>query len=669
MIKAFCGATAAWLLLAGVVHAQGPALSVRLRAEMVIDGRGRVPEEPLPLVEERLRTVVDAQHATTTLTQVFRNTTGATLEGRYVLRPSMDARVSGFAYYIGERRVEGEVLERSAARTVYDEVTTQRRDPAILEQTADGEFTFRVFPIQPREDKRVELTFSEWLSRRGSTVTYRVPLGPESDAEIVLRDPRIRDVRSTTHAIDVEPVPGGLRVRARGLVEPRGELVLRWRIAEPAWQPSVYIHRDEGHDAYFLLSIAAPDEAREQVAAKDVTIVLDRSGSMGGAAIDHARAAAADVIRRLGIEDRVNVIAFDDDVEPLYARPRAADVRTRTEALEFVSRLRPGGGTDIAFALAGALERQDEAVSGRPRVVIFLTDGQSEAAPALRAAQGDARDVRVFTVGLGTGVNRALLSRLAATKRGTFTYIDQASAVEREVGHLYAQIASPLLVDVSLEIDGGVASRLYPRSLPDVFVDDELLVSGRLRGDGPVSFTVRGNVGGEPIAMRAAAIVRDRHDEPWVGRRWAIARVDHLLEDIELEGEKVELRSEVTSLALAYNFVTPYTAFLAIPPEEVTAAAEGTLAEARAQRAAAMARHADGAALSGDATSMEVASYGAGADDEMEEGGYEPALSTPMADRAGCASCVAVGSRGPSPALAWVIFAALAVTLAIRRRR
>ena len=127
-----------------------------------------------------MRTVIDGQHATTELVQVFRNQTGARLEGRYLLRPSLDARVQGFAYYIGEERSEGEVLERQAARQVYDAVTTVRRDPAILEQTADGELTFRVFPIEPGEDKRVETTFGEWLRRQGEDVTYRVPLASPS---------------------------------------------------------------------------------------------------------------------------------------------------------------------------------------------------------------------------------------------------------------------------------------------------------------------------------------------------------------------------------------------------------------------------------------------------------------------------------------------------------
>ena len=631
------------LLPLSSAHAQ--TFAVRLRAELELRTPEGQPGGALPLTGEHLRAEIDGQHATTTLRQVFSNTTSSVVEGRYVLRTELAARVTGFAYYIGEERIVGEVLERNVANQVYDEVTQARRDPAILEQTAEGEVTFRVFPIQPAENKRIEITFSEWLARRGESVTYRVPLSsPSAEAEILLTDPRVRDVRSTTHRIDVEPIPGGLRVRTRGALDGRGELSLRWRIEEQPWQVSAYVHRDPAHAAYFALSLAAPEGSEDAVSPKDVTLVLDRSGSMSGAAIEHARRAAMDVIRRLGPADRLNVIAFDDDVDPLYGRPRPADAQTRSDALGFVANLRDGGGTDLAFALRRALEAQHDA-GGRPRVVIFLTDGQSAPEPVLELAEGDRRDVRVFTVGVGSGVNRPLLARLAADKRGRFLFIADASHIEAEVGHLYAQIARPLLVDVSLDVEGGAVSRVYPRSLPDLFVDDELRIHGRLRADGPVAFVLRGRRGARQVEIRTGAVIPRSVERPWVGRQWAVARVDDLLADIQLKGEDPERRAEVITLALAYDFVTPYTAFLAIPERELTAQAAQTLAGARAQRASAQAYHLAAAAVrSAPVTTTPGFAAGGGVDAE------ESMPMAPSADgrayRAGCASC-SVGAPPP----------------------
>jgi Ca-activated chloride channel family protein len=661
-------AAALWPLLAGVVHAQ--PFAFRVRAEL--EARTNEGTGALPLVSERLRTEIDGQNATSSLRQVFHNRTSATLEGQYTLRVDRGSRVTGFAYYVGEERIVGEVVARQAANEVYTQVTTARRDPAVLEETADGEASFRVFPIRPGEDKAVEVTYTEWLTRRAQVVTYRAPLGsPNADVEVTLLDPRAREVRSPTHRIEATPIPGGVRIRTRGAISFHGELVLRYRIEERPWALSAYVHRDANQAGYFVLSLAAPTGLAGSASPKDVTLVLDRSGSMSGDAIDNARRAAADVIRRLGAHDRLNVLAFDDDVEPLFRNPQPID-QARAAALSFVGNLSVGGGTDIAFALRRALEGQNDDAGGRPRIVILVTDGQSEPGPALALAASDTHDVRVFTVGVGEGVNRPLLSRLAADKRGTFTFIGQASELESEVGHLYAQIAEPLLVDLSLDVEGGVASRTYPRTLPDLFVDDEVTIRGRIRAEGPFRFIVRGRVADRPVELSARAEMPALVRRPWVGRRWAMARVADVLEEIELHGEQPELRDEVLSLALAYDFVTPYTAYLAIPERELTAEARVTLDNARAQRVAAQAQNADAVAVVAGSqplmarTRMATEQSGGG---EADLAATQP--SAPQAtdsSHAGCASC-SVGRRKDPP---WMGTAVLAGTLAIsifRRQR
>ena len=70
-----------------------------------------------------------------------------------------------------------------------------------------------------------------------------------------------------------------------------------------------------------------------------------------------------------------------------------------------------------------------------------------------------------------------------------------------------------------------------------------------------------------------------------MARQWAGARVDDLLDEIALGGDRPELQSEVLDLALAYNFATPYTAFLAIPASELDwQSAHRSRARARTRR-------------------------------------------------------------------------------------
>jgi Ca-activated chloride channel family protein len=93
--------------------------------------------------------------------------------------------------------------------------------------------------------------------------------------------------------------------------------------------------------------------------------------------------------------------------------------------------------------------------------------------------------------------------------------------------------------------------------------------------------------------------VPDRASHPWAGRLWAKSRIDDVLEEMALTRTPApELRNEVIELGLAYNLVTPYTSFLAVPERELNAAQAATLADLRAQRSRIVAANADAAALS-----------------------------------------------------------------------
>jgi len=413
--------------------------------------------------------------------------------------------------------------------------------------------------------------------------------------------------------------------------------------------------------------------------------VIDRSGSMTGDAIQHARIAAANMIKRLDARDRLNIISFSDEVDPLFATPQTLDAETRERAISFAERLRPGGGTDIALALRTAIKSQDRK-DGRPRVIVFMTDGQSEAEQALDAAKADVDDARVFTLGLGKEVNKALLQRIAAVKRGRFIYVDSPTNLDSEVGKLAASIARPVLVNVSVEIEGAQGVRIYPRSIPDLFAQDELLVTGRLRGKGTAKVVFKGLLNGKEVTFKRAIDLDKAPARPWVGQLWAQARIDHLQEELALKGDQPELKTELLDLALAYNVVTPYTAFLAIPESEL-GEMRGTLEAARARKAKIIADNADIAALdeakqdaSGgyaptSKTVVDVASVSPGdADDveESDEGGESdshrgaPVGASGRVRGKGCAGC-ATGNTDRTGLL--LLCAVVGLVLRRRRRR
>jgi Ca-activated chloride channel homolog len=669
-----------------------PIATDRLSAVMIATGRG----DPLPVFSEKLVVDIDGQHARADLMQTFSNGLSQQIEGHYQLQPGQGSHVDGFAYWNGEQKIVGEVFEKGTAERVYSEVTTRRRDPAILEQTGEGLYSFKVFPIAPNERKRVEIAWSKWLERRDHSVEFRAPISSRNTEIVVTLAGPIKNLTSATHVLSVEKLDTGLRVRATGPAS-NGELDLRWDVDEPAWTPDAYVQPPAAAntEGWFALSLAAPQLPAAAAMPKDVTIVIDRSGSMAeDQKMMFAKRAAAKLIDVLDPRDRVNVIAFSDEVDPLFAAPHAVDAAARGQAKAFVDRLLAGGGTDLALALQTAVHSQAKSEPGRPRIVVFLTDGESDAEKAVAV---DTSDLRLFTLGVGVDVNKALLAKLAAEKRGRFVYIERASEIEGDVARLGSAIAHPLLVDISVDVDGAVASRMYPRTLPDLFAEDELRVSGRYKGTGPMTFTIHGKLEGKPVVYKRT--IDASHPHVWTAQLWAQARVDHLLEQIQLSpNNQTELHDEVIDLALAYNFVTPYTAFLAVPETELDGNSARTLAEGRARKRDAIAQQsADGhvggevVAINGNAPTIDPSSTSQGVTITQDytrnvpagrtfgdvvgrdtkakrvadtDGDDENAATGEQVHRHGCAGCASTGGDG----VASLILIGL-VAIRIRRRR
>jgi Ca-activated chloride channel family protein len=578
-------------------------------APVALDARSETgATQRLPLVDEAIAVRIDDGHASATYDHVFQNESSSQLEGNYRLSVGEGATATGFSYWNGPTRIVGEIFERDAARQVYEAMTGLRRDPGLLEQAGEGGFSFHVFPIAPGEKKHVEVTTSRWVPLRDGALEYRVRLAsPGAKVRVDVRDARgVGAIESPSHAIETEPVSDGVRVRATKAksAADEGEFVLRIRPKEAALTLRTTTFAAGDGAAFVAVSLRTPPRpaGAPPRAPHDVTLVLDRSGSMGGGAIEAARAAARKLVSRLGASDAVNVIAFDDKVETLFERPKPLTDAVRREVDDYLRRLDSRGGTDIAAALARALAAQTD--DARPDLVLFLTDGQSDGPAAIDVAKKDASDTRVFTVGLGDGVDKPLLARIASLKKGRFSFVSDARAIEGELPKIVAELEAPVLTDVHMHAEGVTIDRAYPSSLPDLFSDDELRVFLRMKGASG-KIVVEANEGGAPRRFEgivdAASAAASAEPKTFVGRSWARARVDELLEDEKATDDaeaQHAMDDEIVELGLAYALVTPRTSFLAIPETELTAAAKGAVESMRDRRKKILLANADAAALS-----------------------------------------------------------------------
>ena len=185
-------------------------------------------------------------------------------------------------------------------------------------------------------------------SRRRGRASFAPRFVPPRGPQIAIADPRgIENLRSDTHSLSVEKKGGNTLVSAK----PKGdskELLLRYRPKVAPYQLSAFVHKDPNHPRLPEPIDGHPPRMRHRKTRtyKDLTLVLDRSGSMSGEPLKNAKKAAAELITKLSENDRVNVILFDDGVESLYSAPKVVDAEVRSEALAYVAAVSDGGGTD-----------------------------------------------------------------------------------------------------------------------------------------------------------------------------------------------------------------------------------------------------------------------------------------------------------------------------------
>jgi len=151
-------------------------------------------------------------------------------------------------------------------------------------------------------------------------------------------------------------------------------------------------------------------------------LVMDVSGSMGGgpggaSKMDLAKEAALAAVEQLGEYDQIGILAFDDHNQWMI-RPTFANDLTPVE--DAIGRMQPGGGTEIYPALKEAFDTISP-LDAKVKHIILLTDGEAPRGPYEDlAAQMEASQVTVSTVGIGSDADTNLLQELAQLMHGRY---------------------------------------------------------------------------------------------------------------------------------------------------------------------------------------------------------------------------------------------------------
>lgn len=548
------------------------------------------PRNFVTVAEHTVDAVVDGPVASVTVKQVFRNDGPAVAEGVYIFPLPKHAAVADFQMTIDGETVEGKLMSAAEARAIYERIVRDLRDPALLEYLGQGLFQASVFPIPPSETRTVEFTYAQTLDLADGLYRFNYPLAtkrysaaPVEEVAVqveLVNQPGLRTIYSPNYPLQIDrPADDAATVRymAAG-VQPEGDFDLYFGVDEQAIGLNLLSYKPASEDGYFVLLLAPTVAVEEEaVVARDLIVVADVSGSMQGSKMAQAQEALRFIVEHLNPEDRFNLIAFSTGTRPWKNELQPATAKSRGDAARWIDNLQATGSTDINRALLEALARLDsDEDPARPAYIIFLTDGQPTQGETIAAnivanAQANApaaRQVRLFTFGIGYDVNTDLLSELSQTLGGRDSYVRPDEQVDEAVSSFYAQISTPVLANVAVAFDGqATVSELYPHPLPDLFAGEQLVVTGRYDEGGPVEVTLSGSVNGaERLYVYPGQELTDGAGEPFVARLWATRKLGALMDEVRRSGPNDELIDAIVDLSLRYGIVTPYTSYLVQEP-------------------------------------------------------------------------------------------------------
>ena len=601
---------AVWLLpaLASADAGQGASFGLYLPGE-------KAPI-PLPLAGTKVRGTLRGFVAEVEVTQTYVNPFAEAIEAIYVFPLPERAAVSSMTMVVGDREIVAEIKPRADAERVYEEAKRDGRTASLMTQERPNIFTQKVGNIPAGHQVEVKLRYVEALPYEEGVSSFVFPTvvgpryipgqplpGPDQqpgarhvDTDRVadasrISPPALGEGETSVHRIGLDlRVEPGLPIRsltspshqikidqldastARVSLAPTDrvpnkDFVLRIDVRGAQPKATVLTHR-QGGDGTFTIVLEPPARPREtDISPKDLFFVVDTSGSMSGPPVEAAKAMVRESLRHMNPQDRFTIMRFSDRVSALSAVPLPNTPDNVAAGLAFIDRMAGEGGTEMLSGIRRALEGQPEA--GRLRIVFFLTDGYigNDAEILAAVSTGNQAKARLFSMGVGSSVNRHLLTNMARLGRGEAQFMRADEAPGPFVEKLYRRVRNPVLTDIKLEWRGVDVFEQTPAQIADLFDGQPVLVHGRYRNPGHGSVVLSGQLGAKPY--RAKIDVRFPADakRPEVASLWARARIAEWSDEENVRpGAR---KDDITRIALEHSLISAYTAFVAVDREHV----------------------------------------------------------------------------------------------------
>ncbi|KAI6656986.1 hypothetical protein LOD99_16287 [Oopsacas minuta] len=448
------------------------------------------------------------------------------VEVEFVFPTPDGATVCSLNGEIDGREVKGVIREKREAKDSYDDAISSGYSAGIIEKVRKNEFRMLLGNLSPngRAVLRISLLSELELNSEGIAHlcipaamlpyadSFQNPCKFSLELYIEKRVGEFSQIESTSHKISYSKEGNGEMVRIKDELPTEHkdiEILMKPSFIDlplvsthpPTAKPLDNTHRYLSSHAYMLTFIPKLDSDSTQCPAEFI-FIIDRSGSMSGPRIRHAKSTLELLLQSLSIGCYFNIIGFGSDFELLSSEKSLEYTQeTLDSSLKVVRSLKADlGGTCLLPPLITALELPTTE-NNLSRQIMILTDGDTErVSEIIRMVESSPQTFRVFSFGIGTGASKSLVTGVATAGRGKAVYIQNASEMEEKVLEIMNLAFNPDLRDVEVEISH--PTEYYPSKLPNLFLNERLILYGFIKDipepvdtqiQAKLSFTLEGN--------------------------------------------------------------------------------------------------------------------------------------------------------------------------------
>ena len=539
-------------------------------AIIVVDPYGQ--QARLSLRKYNIDVHVEDGFARTTIDQTYFNHENRRQEGTFYFPLPADASLNRLAMYVEGKLMEGGMAERDYARSVYEQILYTRRDPALLEWMDGSTFKMRVFPLEPRQEKRILISYVQKLPGADNQAEYRFPAGHNLE---MVRDWAFHAVvknglgthwSSDTHALISSQVGGDLVLDASAKsIKPDRDIVVRLYNSERG-QSLGDIARFCGasHEGsrYLMLRYRPNLPSQPQRERRDWVFLFESSGNRDPLLARVQVDVIKTILENAEEEDTFNIITAATRTALYSDGPQAVTAENIKAAVGFLEKTHLVGALDLGKALAAT---EPLVSAAQNPYLVHVGAGVSALGERREDVLVQRIPHRAKYVGIGVGKqwSRQLMKTAAARTGGYFTQINPDEQITWRAFDLVAALNTPRLLDIKVaDSVGQVAFLGFTDSLSQ---GEELAAVARIDATlaDPRELTITGTLDGQRY-KQTVSVGNVAPEAGYLARAWAKLEIDRLLAD---NGEAN--KSRIIELSKAMYVMSPFTSLLVLENEQM----------------------------------------------------------------------------------------------------